>query len=503
MRLRLLPSARHSVIATAALFVFLSTTGASLAQQDCDSSFVATFTWADQGNNVALFNGSNNGNAIWHWWDFGDGITGVGDPTQHFYQQPGQYYVCYMAGYYNQLTQDTCWADHCMWVVVQGGGGICQDYEAAFTWGPMGPNTAQFTTAYPPPPPGLFMQFVWDFGDGTATSGNVPATSHVYTSPGLYVVCLTVWLLDSMQQVVCTDTLCQNVIVQGGGGAACDSTFTASFTYVDQGNNIALFDGSNTGNAIWHWWDFGDGTTGVGDPTQHFFQQPGQHYVCYMAGYYNQLTQDTCWADHCAWIIVQGGGGNNPCDSLSAYFTAWPGGLGVNFQNDVVSSQVNYSWDFGDGTTGSGPNPFHSYAQTGSYYACCTVWALDAFTQDTCWADYCAWVTAQWGGGNNPCDSLSAFFTAWPGGLGVNFQNDVVSSQVNYSWDFGDGTSGSGPSPFHIYPQAGSYSACCTVWALDVTLRSTKSSTSSAIRITTVWKGNRSIPEHPRLSTTT
>jgi hypothetical protein len=41
--------------------------------------------------------------------------------------------------------------------------------------------------------------------------------------------------------------------------------------------------------------------------------------------------------------------------------------------SDVAGEMLTYSWDFGDGTTGSGPSPTHSYARSGSYTAMLTV----------------------------------------------------------------------------------------------------------------------------------
>jgi hypothetical protein len=46
----------------------------------------------------------------------------------------------------------------------------------------------------------------------------------------------------------------------------------------------------------------------------------------------------------------------------------------VNFnatvtQQNCDSSQLNFTWDFGDGTTGSGPSPTHQYAAVGAYSA--------------------------------------------------------------------------------------------------------------------------------------
>jgi len=56
-------------------------------------------------------------------------------------------------------------------------------------------------------------------------------------------------------------------------------------------------------------------------------------------------------------------------------FVALPaGGLTFNFQNtsasNADSSQVNWTWDFGDGATAFSYSPTHTYAQPGAYQAC-------------------------------------------------------------------------------------------------------------------------------------
>jgi PKD repeat protein len=71
-------------------------------------------------------------------------------------------------------------------------------------------------------------------------------------------------------------------------------------------------------------------------------------------------------------IVVTGKNGFQPA------FTYSQAGRGANGGNDrtvqfsaltTVSGQpvMNYMWEFGDGTTGSGPNPTHTYDHPGSY----------------------------------------------------------------------------------------------------------------------------------------
>jgi PKD repeat protein len=64
-------------------------------------------------------------------------------------------------------------------------------------------------------------------------------------------------------------------------------------------------------------------------------------------------------------IVVTGKNGFQPAFTLSQ-----SGGTTVNFSalTDVSGKPViNYLWEFGDGTTGSGATPTHTYPRPGSY----------------------------------------------------------------------------------------------------------------------------------------
>jgi len=79
-----------------------------------------------------------------------------------------------------------------------------------------------------------------------------------------------------------------------------------------------------------------------------------------------------------------------PCDgALDASFSFTTAGNTVTFhdQSVVNLSPVHYSWHFGDGNTGSGEDPIHTYADSGLYHVCLTIWAVHV--NDTCSATFC------------------------------------------------------------------------------------------------------------------
>ncbi|MBS1582033.1 MAG: PKD domain-containing protein, partial [Bacteroidetes bacterium] len=409
----------------------------------------AGFQVTTEGLEASFYtSGSPNGQV--YSWSFGDGTSGQGPAPAHTYASGGQYHACLTVWTWDPATQDTCFADHCEWVVVQGGGSLCDSLNAAFDAVVNG-STVHFISAWNPP--GVHHQ--WSFGDGTWSDNATP--THAYGQPGTYLACLTVF--DPQAADTCKRTRCKPIVI-GGGNSPCDTMFSVSFTAVQQGGQ-ALFTASSSVPQATYSWSFGDGTSGWGETVEHHFT-PGEHLVCVQAWYGVPGTIDTCTAHACQWITVEGSG--SPCDSLDAGFQVTTDGLAATFHNNPGNATQAYHWSFGDGTSGWGPMPTHTYAAPGQYHACLTVWTWDPATQDTCFADHCEWVMVQ-GGGHSPCDSLfQVGYTYGQQGPHVAFHAQAAGDGVHYSWSFGDGTFGMGPNVEHTYAP-GEYYACVRAWA--------------------------------------
>ncbi|MEA3439150.1 MAG: PKD domain-containing protein, partial [Chloroflexota bacterium] len=112
-----------------------------------------------------------------------------------------------------------------------------------------------------------------------------------------------------------------------------------------------------------------------------------------------------------------------------------------------------YAWDFGDGNTGSGENPTHTFAAVGDYTAMVT--ATNSVSEQSTTTE----VTV-----DETIAGLSADNDS-PTSLGetTSFTATVsAGSNVAYTWDFGDGNTGSGANPTHIYSSVGSFVAKVT-----------------------------------------
>jgi PKD repeat protein len=108
-------------------------------------------------------------------------------------------------------------------------------------------------------------------------------------------------------------------------------------------------------------WDFGDGSTGTGMTAAHTFQDPGTYTVQFTAS--NEAGEDS----QSLTVTVEE---PQPAQVVSLNADPNPADVGeaVSFSSNVQGdSPLSYEWSFGDGTTGSGENPSHTYEEPGTY----------------------------------------------------------------------------------------------------------------------------------------
>jgi chitodextrinase len=123
------------------------------------------------------------------------------------------------------------------------------------------------------------------------------------------------------------------------------------------------------------------------------------------------------------------------------------------------TSIVSYSWDFGDGSAGSGSTTSHRYQRPGAYSV--TLTAISSLGTS-------ASITKTVAVSDTPPVAVIVVGTAHPlTGQQVRFDGshstETTSPIASYRWRFGDGGSGSGARVAHAYRKPGSYRVALTV----------------------------------------
>nr|WP_245976043.1 PKD domain-containing protein [Amycolatopsis palatopharyngis] len=128
---------------------------------------------------------------------------------------------------------------------------------------------------------------------------------------------------------------------------------------------------------------------------------------------------------------------------------------------DLDGTVESYAWDFGDGGTGTGVAPEHTYAEAGEYRVTLTVTDDDGRTGT-------ATRTVRAGTPPDTGEPPSASFTVScyydDCSFDASRSTDADGDLASYSWKFGDGGTGDGKTTSHRYPASGgNYTAELTV----------------------------------------
>ena len=148
----------------------------------------------------------------------------------------------------------------------------------------------------------------------------------------------------------------------------------------EEGQTIA-FNGSGSydpdGSIVSYEWNFGDGSTGNGETATHNYNEAGIYTVSLTV----RDNEDAANTDSSTVEIIEVPTtpvNNPPVADAGGPYSA-EGGQPVAFDGsgsydpDPEGSIVSYEWDFGDGSSGTGVAPTHSYTDAGTYNVVLTV----------------------------------------------------------------------------------------------------------------------------------
>jgi gliding motility-associated-like protein len=362
---------------------------------------------------VTFTNTSVNG--VSFLWDFGDGTSStLVDPPPHFYGTTGTYTV----------TLTVTNAQGCASVASRQ-----VNIYAPPTVGIQVANlcigeTAQFTPVVTTAPGNPVLSYAWDLGDGTTSTAQNPA--HQYANAGTYVIGLEV------TTPYCQGDGTQWVSLQPRPQAAFATSAVLGCTPFP-----VQFTNQSTGATLYTW-HFGDGMSTTEESPTHTFINTGGTNIT------RTITLIAASAFGCA-------------DTVTAQVTVTPGvqalfthngipgcaPLDVTFTNTSTGA-TSYSWDLGDGTTSTDFEPQHTYVNTTFFMVVHTVRLVatsPAGCSDTAYAQVTVFPMPDFSFSAQPANGCAPLQVTFPSIVGA----------VSYQWDFGDGTTGTGPSPTHVY----------------------------------------------------
>ena len=277
------------------------------------------------------------------------------------------------------------------------------------------------------------LTYAWEFGDGATSTEQNP--SHNYIRQGLYTVKLTVTNAYGSSSEIKTDYIAI--------GLAPRADFTGQPTTGNTPLTVEFTDRSTGHPTSWNW-NFGDGKDSSEQNPVHTYFSSGEFSVTLTASNdYGSSYISKAYFIHAIPV-------------LNSRFTADPktgkAPLVVKFTDMSTGNPQTWNWDFGDGTTSTQPNPVHTYSSPGAFDVNLTV--TNGINKDTSVKTIVA--------GGVPVTDFVADRTTVSVNSPVSFTDKTLNSPTSWSWNFGDGVTGTDQNPSHSYLVKGIYAVTLT-----------------------------------------
>jgi len=386
-------------------------------------------------------------------WDFGDSTKGEGKVVTKSYQRGGNYTVRLIVDDNEGSACSIASTEKRIAINANPVADAGNDLDLCFS--PTQEMSVMLNAGNSRDPEGDKLSYNWDLGDGTKADGQT--ISHIYKRAGTYTA---------------------KVVVDDGRGTACSSGVDTVTIKLNKkplavaGKDAAIclgetvnFDGSASqapeGSKLSYAWDFGDGSKGEGVKTSHTYEKEGNYKAL--------LTVDDGKASRCS---VSSSALNVSVNAApEACLTNIPTAcIGQSVTFDACCSKgkkgcgscMNYTWDFGDGTTATTRccSTTHAYSEGGTYTVTVKV---DDGKGTPCSVDT---ATSSIKINTRPVAKLGADLACCQG-IESTFDgsgsSDADGDSLTYLWDFGDGTTAEGVKVTHAYAKGGSYKVTLTV----------------------------------------
>lgn len=372
---------------------------------------------------------ANSNTAVSWFWMFGDNSTSTVENPVHTYSAAPNGMISLV------MTDGTCTDSTWLFFPSEPTVGIAFGMEPVF-WG-------SDSTFYSPPAMGCspfnvhfqneLLNSTWYFGDGTSSTSLDPI--HTYSQPGIYDI-TEIGMNDS--GAVDTVLLPQYLSI-GGPKADFSSARIASC------DSVSISFSDNSVNAFQWSWDFGDANSSSSQNSANMYPPINTTYsVSLTVSDSMGCTDSKLKSIYAGYNETQFSFPTSVC-------------LGDTLQYQSTAMEVlSWTWDFGDGFSSTDSLPSHVYQSGGTFGVSLTTMDSNGCEMNFLIGDSIVV--------NNPI----ANFTTLSNVVGCDTLNIVLDNTstdaTSYSWNFGDGTTSTIPSPVKQYTSAGQYSITLTAF---------------------------------------
>lgn len=299
---------------------------------------------------------------------------------------------------------------------------------------------------------GQLVSWRWEFDD-LGQPLDARTVERAYDTPGVWSAQLIVTDDSGVLNATASDdvTIRVNHMPKAEAGPGIDTE--SLFVDFD-----ATGSGDGDGDPLIFTWDFGDGSPRVrGARPTHVYPRPGIYPVTLMVddgtGLANAGSIDATTVTIRSRPVALAGGNRDVCSGQPILFDA-------SDSSDPDGGLLQYAWDFGDGTGSDLINPTKTYERPGVYPVTLLVRNETGSEYGTAVDRIAALVRegpiADAGEDRLVCSNQQVRFD----GSGSTDADGAVNA---FSWTFGDGNTGSGETPGHVFTRPGTYEVTLTI----------------------------------------
>jgi len=316
-----------------------------------DFSYAPLFPYTDQEVRFTDLSDDPDGTIVGWKWDFGDGTGSELRNPVHFYSDNGVYTVSLVveddSGARSIVEYEIEVLNRCP----------VPDFEI-YPSDPFSLEELTFTDRSFDPD-GSIVQWLWDFGDGNRSTSGSPI--HSYGKAGNYIITLTVWDDDGLYASHSLRLMVRN------RPPVANFTFAPNMIYSLE--EVRFNDSSRDldGEIIFWNWSFGDGTWSTEKNPTHRYDVPGKYNVTLRVVDDGNDSSEL----RISLIIL-----NRPPVATFSWEIDSRMSTVIRFRSlsyDLDGSEMDYRWNFGDGSESSIENPVHDFIREGVYTVSLTV----------------------------------------------------------------------------------------------------------------------------------